>query len=116
MKSLLEGVGETFLVVCHNELYLDVFLSGVLLLDAVGQPQVRVFFLGGQHGKGTRDDLVYAGEAHGEDHMGKENVLSGLENSVNVWFLTAGEDFLSSVEDENKNGGAFGMLFPGMTV
>jgi hypothetical protein len=78
MKSLLEGVDETFLVVCHNKLYLDVFLSGVLLLDAVGQPLVRVFFLGGQQGKGTRDDLVYAGEAHGEDHMGKENVLSDL--------------------------------------
>jgi hypothetical protein len=116
MESLLESVDETSLVVHHDKLHLDLALAGELLLDAVGQPLVGLLLLGGQQGKGTGDDLVCASEAHDEDHLGEEGVLSGLERSINIPCLTDGEDFLSSIVDEDKDAGAFGMLLSGITA
>ncbi len=105
MESLLESVDETSLVAHHEELNLDLALAGELLLDAVGQPQIGYLLLGRQQGKGTGDGLVHASEAHDEDHLGEEGVHGGLECSINIPCLTAGEDLLSSIADEEEDVG-----------
>ncbi len=105
MESLLESIDETSLVVHHEKLHLDLALAGELLLDSVSEPQIGFLHLGRQLGKGTGDGLVHASEAHDEDHLGEEGVHGGLECSINLPCLTAGEDLLSSIADEDEDEG-----------
>jgi hypothetical protein len=116
MESLLESIDETSVIVHHEKLHLDLAQAGELLLDAVGQPLVGLLLLGGLQGKGMGDGLVHASEAHDEDHLGEECALSSLEHSIKIPCLTAGKDLLSSIINEDKDVGAFGMLLAGITA